>query len=268
MKFSIIIVSYNSGKKLEETVRSCMAQVGAEYEVIIKDGESTDGSLDFYYESDDKNIKLISCKDQGIYDAMNQAVKYVTGDYVIYMNCGDFFYNPFVLEKVQIYIEKKQNQDVDIFYGDCYVRSRSGIVRLPEQWNEYSCYRYTICHQSMFYKTEFLRKFPFDIKCNICACIVHYIYAYARDKRKLEHIPIVVANYEGGGVSDTSEGRKESLQNQNIALKKCFGVKHYYYKAKMLLSGQLIKQWICTLPLFYKIYEKIAVWVYSRRKND
>lgn len=264
MKFTIITVSYNSGRGLYQTIMSCLSQVYGDYEIIIKDGLSKDGSIEFLSSICDNRIKLISSKDSGIYNAMNQAIPYATGEYVIFMNCGDTFYSNNVLKEASTFILQK-GKNGDIFYGDSFVRNRNGIVRLPEQWDAYYCYRYTICHQSMFYRREILEKNNFDETIRICACIVHYINAYAKDGARLVHMPIVISNYEGGGVSDTPKGRKESLHAQNVALKHNFGKRHYIYKLRMLLSGQLIKQFICTVPLLQKVYEKIAIMAYSRR---
>lgn len=266
MKFSIITVSYNSGHGLQETVESCLSQTHGDFELIIKDGLSNDGSTDFVKDITDSRVRLISAKDSGIYNAMNQGVSYATGDYVIFMNCGDMFYSENVLEETARFIQTDDRQG-NVYFGDCYVRNRGGIVRLPEQWDAYCCYRYTICHQSMFYRREVLRAHPFDENCRICACIVHYIYLFAKEGVRLIHMPIVVANYEGGGVSDTPVGRKESLRAQNAALKECFGKDHPRYKLKMLMNGQLVKQMICTVPALHSLYEKLATAVYTRRSK-
>ena len=266
MKFSIITVSFNSGQGLRATVESCLSQTYGNFELIIKDGLSQDGSTDFVKSLADERVRFIATKDSGIYNAMNQGIPYATGDYVIFMNCGDMFYHANVLEETAQFIEHNAHQG-DIYFGDCYVRNRGGIVRLPEQWDAYCCYRYTICHQCMFYKRTVLQEHPFDESCRICACIVHYIELFAREGANLIHMPIVVANYEGGGLSDTPEGRKESLRAQNAALKANFGEDHLRYKLKMLMNGQLIKQMICTVPALHTLYEKLATVVYTRRNR-
>ena len=71
MKFSIITVSYNSGHGLQETVESCLSQTHGDFELIIKDGLSNDGSTDFVKDITDSRVRLISAKDSGIYNAMS-----------------------------------------------------------------------------------------------------------------------------------------------------------------------------------------------------
>ena len=263
MKYSIIIVSYNAGEKLKQTVESCLLQTYEEYEIIVKDACSVDDSTAFIDSLQEKRIKLFNEKDTGIYDGMNQAIDYAEGDFCIFMNCGDSFYNRKVLETVSTQIIANKNNV--IYFGNCYVISRHGVVTLPEQWDDYCCYRYTICHQAMFYPIEYLRKHKFDTHHTISACITHYIEAYAKYGMKLIHIPLIVCNYEGGGVSDSSEGRKKSLSAQYRTLKECFGNEHKKYMIRIILSGQLIKQRISTVPWLHGIYEKIASAVYSRR---
>lgn len=141
--FTIIVVSYNPGEKLRSTLESIYSQTYSDYRVIIKDGGSTDGSLNglnglggrghgtifadgltngllgtgseghFFANSDLSSRTHIEVSpDKGIYDAMNQAVAIAieekvsdTDDYFIFMNCGDSFYDNQVLERVASYIE-------------------------------------------------------------------------------------------------------------------------------------------------------------------
>ena len=90
MKFSIITVCLNAGNDLSDTVDSILNQTYNDYELIIKDGMSTDGSIEKLPQN--SHIKLIQCKDSGIYDAMNQGIMEAQGDYCIFINAGDTIY--------------------------------------------------------------------------------------------------------------------------------------------------------------------------------
>lgn len=263
-KYTVIIVSYNSQNGLKKTVESCRNQSYEDFEIIIKDGGSSDGSTDFLKNETDERTRFYSSPDNGIYDGMNQAIDLANGQYALFMNCGDYFYSDDTLAQIDASISLDGGK-ADIYFGDCYVRNRGGFVYLPEQWNDFCCYRYTICHQAMIYRTDMLQKAKFDISCRISACIVHYIKAYAVDHKILTHIPVVVCNYEGGGVSDTTRGRRESLRAQYSYLSKCFGNKHLQYMMKMLFSGQLLKQLISVTPFMQPLYEYAAKLVYRRK---
>lgn len=89
--FSIIVICLNAGTKLKETINSTLGQTYDNYEVIIKDGLSTDNSIDLLPKN--SKLKIIRKKDKGIYDAMNQALEEIQGDYVYFLNCGDYFYD-------------------------------------------------------------------------------------------------------------------------------------------------------------------------------
>lgn len=107
--FSIVVVSLNPGERLKNTLDSIIKQTFTDYEVVLKDGGSTDGSLqrlveDGYFKEKNQ-IRIVQKRDRGIYEGMNQAVKEVTGRYVLFLNCGDYFYSDTVLEEVSAFIK-------------------------------------------------------------------------------------------------------------------------------------------------------------------
>ena len=112
IKFSIITVCLNAGQDLIDTVENTLNQSYDNFEIIVKDGFSKDGSIEKLPYND--KIKLIQKKDTGIYDAMNQGIEAATGDYLIFMNCGDWFYDGSVLERIDAAIKEKQEM---CYYG-------------------------------------------------------------------------------------------------------------------------------------------------------
>ena len=117
MRFSIIVVSLNAGEELKKTVDSVLAQTYKDYEILIKDGGSEDGSLERI--PGDERIRIVSQPDCSIYDAMNQAVMEAQGDYFLFLNCGDYLYSHLVLGKVAKALAMEPG---DIYYGDLYRR--------------------------------------------------------------------------------------------------------------------------------------------------
>jgi len=117
-KYSIIVVCLNAGDKLNDTLRSIFSQNYDDYEVIVKDGGSTDGSIENML--GDNRIRLYTEKDTGIYDAMNQAVGYAQGEFIIFMNCGDKFHGTDVLSTAARYIEAEPDREKLILYGKIY----------------------------------------------------------------------------------------------------------------------------------------------------
>lgn len=134
MTFSIIVVCLNEGEKLHRTIQSILDQTEEDYEIIVKDGGSTDGSVekliadmgpadgDAVQRSKDgcvdvperesaagKRLKIYKEKDSGIYDAMNQAVAHASGKYIFFLNCGDYLYQKDVLSRVKQMVGKYEN---------------------------------------------------------------------------------------------------------------------------------------------------------------
>ena len=105
MKYSIITINYNHIEGLKRTIDSVISQTSSNYEYIIIDGGSTDGSVNIIKEYKEHLVYWISEKDNGVYHAMNKGVAQAQGDYCIFMNSGDCFYSPDVLSSLYEYQE-------------------------------------------------------------------------------------------------------------------------------------------------------------------
>ena len=116
-KFTIITVCYNAEKYIEDTIDSVLTQTYENFEYIIKDGQSSDGTMDIVHRltDGDNRVMIIQGKDQGIYDAMNTAVLQASGEYILFLNAGDAFADSLVLSKT---VEYMTTQKADIYYGD------------------------------------------------------------------------------------------------------------------------------------------------------
>ena len=102
-------------------------------------------------------------KDTGIYDAMNQGIEVAQGDYMIFMNAGDKFYDSEVLKRIADGIEETSG---DLYYGRCYNQILDVVDPAPKKLTKYFCYRSMICHQATIYKTSMLKKRGYE-------CFIH-----------------------------------------------------------------------------------------------
>ena len=116
--FSIITVSYNAKESIEDTINSIVNQTYSNFEYIIVDGGSTDGTLDIIRKYEDKISYWISEPDNGIYDAMNKGLAICKGEWINFMNSGDLFYNDHVLVDIYRYCDFKK---FHILYGKTVV---------------------------------------------------------------------------------------------------------------------------------------------------
>ena len=120
--FSVITICLNEERRIDRTLRSAIAQTFPGVEIIVVDGASVDGTLRRVEKYKHRIARLISEPDEGIYDAMNKGAACARGDYIIFMNSGDFFYADTVLQEVF-----DHRLDADIVFG--YVVNDQGVAR-------------------------------------------------------------------------------------------------------------------------------------------
>jgi glycosyltransferase involved in cell wall biosynthesis len=144
---SIVIVTYNAAMFIENTIQSILQQSLKSYEIIIIDGFSNDTTLQLV-EKYVNNIQLIiSEPDAGIYDAMNKGIKYARGEWIIYLNAGDTFYDNNVLLNFKLHGDLNNSM---IIYGDVHIQNSNSIIKQNNNLDSYHFYISTICHQSAF----------------------------------------------------------------------------------------------------------------------
>lgn len=175
--FTVITVCLNASAYISRTVNSVMRQSCTDFEYIIKDGGSIDGTLDIVREltGDDERVKIISEPDSGIYDAMNSALSQAEGKYIIFMNAGDGFSEKDVLMNVRENILAFK-PGFDIYYGDVIEVSNdenlSEHVRIYSEKNSrmwYYSLGACLCHQTMFCRAELFSEKQFDLDFRVCA---------------------------------------------------------------------------------------------------
>lgn len=216
MRFSVITVCLNPGEKLALTLESILRQSCQDLEVILKDGGSTDGSLEAWQERQKgrpgmEKVRIFTQKDTGIYDAMNQAVSHAAGDFLVFLNCGDTFAEEHVLEWTAGMLEEEEGAGTDmdrlVLYGDtCGEKNGVAIFAAP-RITGFTCYRNIPCHQSCFYSAALCKKKPYDLRYRIRADYDHFLWCYFRAGAKMRHVGFAVAAYEGGGFSENRKNR-------------------------------------------------------------
>lgn len=266
-KITVIIVTYNSGAKLKDTVDMALRQTYQNIEILVKDGLSTDGSTDFLRSNDySGKVVYVSEKDDGIYEAMNRATDLATGDYFIFINSGDNLHSETSLEESVSYIVADDFKH-DIYYGDNFTCNRNVVTYSPKKLTNYACFTSTIGHQTIFYSAKVFDVLKYDLRFRICACITHYIVAFKRYKMTFKYIPVVISDYEGGGVSDCAAGRKNSIKGVRKCLREEFGVSYYCYAFLTVLTLRRFKEWLSMLEWFEPMYKKLTLLIKGRRNK-
>ena len=129
MKLSIITINYNNLEGLKKTYESVVCQTWTDYEWIIIDGGSTDGSREFIEEHQDKFAYWCSEPDKGVYNAMNKGIAKAQGEYLNFMNSGDRFYDHQTLNEVF-----SSGFQEDILYGNELQYNEMNVIKdlLPD----------------------------------------------------------------------------------------------------------------------------------------
>jgi glycosyltransferase involved in cell wall biosynthesis len=235
-KFSIITVSYNAKDDLEKTIKSVSDQSFKNYEYIIIDGNSTDGTKVVLKKYDREINYWISERDEGIYNAMNKGAKVAKGEYLYFLNAGDTFHNKNVLKDVAEAIDNE-----DLLYGKIrvvnkeneksYIRERT-LTKFNLKLGNKVSQQAVFIKKSVFEKVDGLNEkyriaSDFDLLCKVFEG--NYL---------IKKIDLTICDYDGGGISSDL---KKSYWDTGRIIKDRYGIfTSYFYKllasAKLFLS--------------------------------
>lgn len=209
MKLSIITINYNHLDGLRRTYESVVSQTWNDYEWIIIDGGSTDGSRDFIEEHQDKFAYWCSEPDKGVYNAMNKGIAKARGEYLNFMNSGDVFAYPTTLELVFT-----KPRTADILYGYMMRRTLDGIPHnIPSMkphisWEDF--YFDTLPHQSSYIRRQLFEEYGGYDETYPRLADWHWVMRiFTHHNATLEFIPHKLSVYECGGISEDEYWRDD-----------------------------------------------------------
>ncbi len=229
MKLTIVTINYNNAEGLRKTLNSVAVQTYRDFEHIIIDGGSTDGSVDVIKEYDntikqsvtiDKStiqVKWISEKDNGIYDAMNKGIKLATGDYCQFLNSGDYLASHDVTERM---VDALSN-GIDVLYGNMkkvmpdgkFVRDVCGATN-DVTLNMF--YRGCLNHSPAYIKRSLFDEYGlYDETLKICSDWKFYMQSIVLGKAEVKYVNIDVTIFDMTGISET---RKDILNDERNRL--------------------------------------------------
>ena len=204
-RFSIVTASYNSAATISKTLCSIKNQTYKNFEHIIIDGGSNDGTLDLLEQwSQQSNVTLISEMDDGLYDAMNKGVQLATGTFVVFLNSDDVFSHKNVLENVHKCIAG--NPLAVFFYGDIvYLSDDGSICRVwsPSKTQKTGVFFEQVPHPSVFIKNKLLKSLqpPFDTSYEISADLKQQLILLNKQQVVSKHLGEQIVNMSIGGKS-------------------------------------------------------------------
>lgn len=226
MLISIITVTYNSERTIRHTIESLLNQSYGKFEHIIIDGGSIDYTIEViksYKDKYGKRLKLISEKDNGIYDAMNKGINIATGDVIGILNSDDFYTTDDILSTIAHEIE-----DVDAVYGDIHYVSPANLDKCVRYYSSKSFSRWKMrlgfmpAHPSFYCRREIYSRYgSFDLSFKVAADfeqLLRLIYIHNIPTKYIEKDFVTMRT--GGASSSGLQSHKKIIRDHMLAYKK------------------------------------------------
>lgn len=244
-KFSIITVNYNNAEGLRKTIESVVNQTNKNFEYIIIDGGSTDGSVDVIKEYAEKIDYWVSEADNGIYDAMNKGIAVSKGAYLNFMNSGDCFYESVTLDKVATEIH-----DEDYVAGIAFVPKAKKTMCKPARKNFSLLDIYhggQANHQASFIKRELLKD-GYDATFRIIADDKLFIEKVVMQEHTYLPIEVIVCEFDNTGISNQSSSRSAIEKERNL-------IYGEYFSSRITADYEYIYSMKRALPITKKLMD-------------
>ena len=236
LRITYVTITYNAAAVLQRTLDSVLAQDYPDILHLIIDGASTDATMqlvdDYIVRSNaadnGHSIQVTSEPDKGIYDAMNKGLRSITGDYVCFLNAGDFLPASDTVSRI---VEKVGDQSPAVLYGDTDIVDGEGRFlhhrRLaPPEHLSWKSFRQgmLVCHQAFYARTDFAIATPYDLRYRYSADVdwcIRVMKAAAKENVPLLNLKMVVANYTEEG--QTTLHHRDSLWERYHVMERHYG---------------------------------------------
>ena len=243
MKISIITINYNHKINLEKTIKSVVDQNERNFEFVIIDGNSSDGSKEVIKNYSNYIDYWISEPDSGIYNAMNKGIKLAKGEYLLFLNSGDILFDENTLQKSQEYLKG----DKAIFYGDIIYQesSRQKERILPDELTFLFFLEHSLSHQAAFIKGSLFEQiFLYNEAYKIVFDWEFFIYAICKQNVSYQRIPFFITIYDTTGISSIKENHTLMYEERRQTLDKYFPAFVSDYQSITALGSKRTKQFL------------------------
>ncbi len=233
MKISIITVTFNSAETIEKTIQSVISQSYKNLEYIIVDGKSTDETLAIIETYKSHITKIVSEKDNGLYDALNKGIALATGDIIGILHSDDFYTDTNVL---QLYADTFSKNKLDAVYSDLYYVDRINTAKIIRKWKSGSykansfLYGWMPPHPTFFVKSDCYKKFGnFNLQFKSAADYELMLRFIHKNKINITYLQYFTVKMRVGGKSNASVTNRV---NANIEDRKAWEInnlKPYFF---------------------------------------
>ena len=267
MKYSIITVNLNNARGLEDTIQSVVNQTCRDYEFLIIDGGSSDNSTSIIEHYKSEIDYWVSETDNGIFNAMNKGIKASKGEYLIFMNSGDCFYNEKVLE------ESLQYLGPDFVIGQIKRKDDNTIMNYElGDISMMTFYTGAIPHQATFHKRSLFQNSLYDENLKISSDWKLFFQKIILEDASYTVIPVIVSYYDTTGISNTNIDL--ATKERNLIISESLPsrvIKDYErYKDKECEMLELIPQFKYTRTINRLItgFTKIVLYLFNNKTAD
>jgi len=219
---SIVTINRNDADGLRRTLTSTVTQREADYEQIVVDGASTDGSIDVVRDPALRVDRWVSEPDSGVYDAQNKGVRLARGRFVLFMNSGDHFLNDQSLAMATARLDDAELQSFDIVvrgYKEIH-GGRDFLKRAPDTPTFYYFARDTLPHQSTFIRKDLFDRYgEYDTSLKIVADWKAFMLWICRHNCSYRHHPLPLSVFYGDGLSSRPDFRDRLLAERETVLR-------------------------------------------------
>lgn len=202
MKLTIITVCLNDKEGLTRTINSVINQTNKEFQFIVIDGGSSDGSIEVLKQYDNHISYWISEPDKGVYNAMNKGVSMAKGEYCLFLNANDELFDQDVIAK---FLNEDPNEDI---LSGSEARSNEYnrieyIIHAPKEIDLLFFARFSLTHQSTFIRTDRLKEMPFDESYKIQSDFIFFFKSFFEKQASYKKLNFLISNFKLGGISTT-----------------------------------------------------------------
>ncbi len=219
MKLSIITINYNNASGLKKTMESVLNQTWEDFEYIVIDGNSNDESISVIKSFESFRLKWVSEPDTGIYNAMNKGIQKANGDYILFLNSGDYLYNRDVLLNAKEYFLS----NVSFLSGHLfYKKGDDEIIRKhPDELSFSYLASKSISHPSTFIKREMFTKYDLYNEANkIVSDWEFFFKTIGINGESFLSIDEIITIYDLNGISSKEENLKNIEEERTQVFKK------------------------------------------------
>ncbi len=257
VKLSIITINYNNAAGLNKTLNSVVSQKNIEFEYLVIDGGSSDGSLAMIKTNESQINYWVSEPDKGIYDAMNKGIVKATGEYCLFLNSGDYLVDDTILSKVF-----SGHAEADILYGEILFDFGNKGKKMQERPSRLSTFH--LFHDNIWHPASFIRRSLFtsiglyNSSFKIAADYDFFLHAIGIKKVSTCYLPYVISVYDTTGLSTKPENTIQVAFERKEIHKKYFQTEEIeYYENLRKYKFSFLAKWLVNKPVLSSFFNRM-----------